>query len=102
VYSVALSSTGKALSGSADTTVRVWEVESGCSVWVMGGHWDKVWSVALGEDGRRALSGSRDATVRVWGVETGQCERVLEGHLDRVWSVALSLDGKRALSGSYD
>jgi small GTP-binding protein len=92
----------RALSGSADKTVRVWDAETGACLRTLGGHSGWVNSVALGGDGRRALSGSDDNTVRVWDAETGACLRTLEGHSGLVGSVALGGDGRRALSGSAD
>jgi small GTP-binding protein len=92
----------RALSGSADNTVRLWDVESGGYLRVLEGHTASIWSVALSGDGRRALSGSADDTVRLWDLESGACLRVLTGHTSRVLSVALSDDGNRALSGSDD
>ena len=92
----------RALSGSDDKTVRLWDVETGRCLRVLEGHTDSVWSVAWSADQRRALSGSGDKTVRLWDVETGRCLRVLEGHTDGVMSVAWSADQRRALSGSSD
>jgi small GTP-binding protein len=101
VRSVAISPDGRlALSGSADNTVRVWRVESGCSLRVLEGHSDSVWSVAWSPDGRLALSGSADKTVWVWEVKSGRSQHVLEGHSASVVSVAWSPDGRLALSAS--
>ena len=91
---------GRALSGSEDNTVRLWEVETGRCLRVLEGHSGSVLSVAWSPDGRRALSGSEDNTVRLWDIETGRCLRVLEGHSDGVRSVAWSPDGRRAFSGA--
>jgi small GTP-binding protein len=103
VWSVAWRPDGRrALSGAADNTVRLWDVESGQCLRVLEGHINWVRSVAWSPDGRRALSGSEDKTVRLWDVESGQCLRVFEGHTDGVWSVAWSRDGRYALSGSGD
>ncbi|MBS1831015.1 MAG: TIR domain-containing protein, partial [Acidobacteria bacterium] len=61
VSSVAWSPDGKrALSGSWDNTVLVWDVEAGSCERVLEGHTDSVFSVAWSGDGKRALSGSDD------------------------------------------
>ena len=85
--SVAMSGDGRrALSGSYDNTVRVWDVESGAAC--APSRATPVPSGAWG--GRRRpprVSGSSDHTVRVWDVESGACLRSLEGHSGPVWSV---------------
>jgi WD40 repeat protein len=74
VRSVGLSGDGRrAVSGSADKTVRMWDVDTGHCLRTLEGHKHPVLSVGLSGDGRRAISGSEDKTVRVWDVETGLC-----------------------------
>ena len=74
VNSVAVSADGRlALSGSADRTVKVWDLTSGQELRTLAGHADGVNSVAVSADGRLALSGSDDRTVKVWDLETGNC-----------------------------
>ena len=63
VYSVAFS--GKqVVSGSADNTVRLWDVESGAELRKFEGHTKYVTSVAF--SGKQVASGSQDKTVRLW------------------------------------
>ena len=103
VRSVEWSANGRrALSGSDDNIVRLWEVESGQCLRVLEGHSKSVNSVAWRADSRLLLSGSVDETIRLWDVESGKCLRVLEGHTDSVWSVSWCADGRHALSGSAD
>jgi small GTP-binding protein len=103
VCSVALSNDGRyVLSGSADKTMRLWEVSSGRCVRVFEGHSANVLSVAWSGDGAHALTGSADKTLRLWEMSSGRCVRVFEGHGASVWSVALSRDGAHALTGSVD
>ncbi len=103
IGSVAFSPDGqRALSGSYDNTVRIWDVDSGCCLRVLEGHSNSVYGVAWSADGRLVLSGSADKTVRIWDVKSGHCLRILEGHADKVPIVAWSADGRHALSGSND
>jgi WD40 repeat protein len=92
----------RALSGSADTTLRLWDLTSGECLRTLEGHPRWVSAVALSAEGRRALSGSADGTLRLWDLATGKCLRALKGHTDWVRAVALSAEGQRALSGSQD
>jgi WD40 repeat protein len=113
VSSVAFSPDGQyALSGSWDTTLRLWEVATGEQVRIFEGHKDAVYSVAFSPDGQYALSGSCGehdedddciaGELRLWDVTTGETMRIFEGHEGRVSSVAFSPNGKYALSGSLD
>jgi WD40 repeat protein len=99
VHSVAVSADGRrAVSGSDDHTVRVWDLDSGELVRTLTGHEDAVHSVAISADGRHAVSGSDDHTVRVWDLDSGELVRTLTGHHRPVRAVAVSADGRRAVS----
>ena len=103
VRSVWISNDGKrALSGSDDNTVKVWDLESGRCINTLEGHNNSVYSVCISITGKRALSGSADNTVKIWDLESGRCINTLEGHTDTVWGVCISIDRKLALSGSAD
>jgi serine/threonine protein kinase len=103
VWAVAVSPDGRrALSGSKDTTVRLWDMETGAQLACLEGHEAEVVSVAFSTDGRRALSGSIDKAVRLWDLESGVEVRSFRGHTDNVVSVGFSEDGTQTLSASRD
>jgi WD40 repeat protein len=67
IYSLAFSPDGHTLvSGSRDTTVRLWDAATGELLQILEGHTDAVWSLAFAPDGRTLASGGRDAAVRLW------------------------------------
>ena len=61
----------RALSGSDDRTLRLWDLKSGRELRRLEGHSLAVTAVAVLPDGRRALSGSHDGTLRLWDLEPG-------------------------------
>ncbi|MEK8017711.1 MAG: BACON domain-containing carbohydrate-binding protein, partial [Candidatus Parabeggiatoa sp.] len=103
VFSVAFSPDGKkALSGSTDHTLKLWDIASGQLIRTFQGHSDDVQSVVFSPNGSQALSGSNDGTLKLWEIASGNVIRTFQGHSRQVSSVTFSFDGKKALSGSYD
>ena len=81
VLCVSVTSDGRrAVSGSWDKTLRVWDMESGQCLRILEGHTREVRSVSVTPDGRWVVSGSEDNTLRVWDLVTGQCLRALIIH----------------------
>ena len=54
------------VSGSVDSTVRVWDVETGEELSVLTGHLDTVTSVAFRPGRKQIVSGSFDKSIKVW------------------------------------
>ncbi|EGS18388.1 uncharacterized protein CTHT_0064130 [Thermochaetoides thermophila DSM 1495] len=68
------------VSGSYDTTVRVWRISTGELLHTLVGHNQKVYSVVLDHRRNRCISGSMDSTVKIWDLNKGEMLYNLEGH----------------------
>lgn len=97
----AISAHGDTLvSGSYDSTVRVWRISTGESLHVLHGHSQKVYSVVLDHERNRCISGSMDSLVKIWDLATGACLFTLEGHSLLVG--LLDLRDERLVSAAAD
>lgn len=81
------------ISGSYDTTVRVWDLmDGGRCKHILEGHSDKIYSTALNFKNKRCYSGSMDLSINVWDFEKGKLLYSLQGHSSLVGLLALSDD----------
>ncbi|KAK8172170.1 WD40-repeat-containing domain protein [Phyllosticta citrichinensis] len=88
------------VSGSYDTSVRVWKISTGEVLHRLNGHTQKVYSVVLDHERNRCISGSMDNLVKVWSLDTGACLFNLEGHTSLVG--LLDLSHERLVSAAAD
>ncbi|KAF9893747.1 hypothetical protein FE257_009917 [Aspergillus nanangensis] len=87
------------VSGGCDREVRVWNMATGASIYLLRGHTSTVRCLKM-SDKNTAISGSRDTTLRIWDLTTGTCKNVLGGHQASVR--CLAIHGDLVVSGSYD
>jgi len=103
VWDVAFSPDGRhIITGGEDSTIKVWDAQTGAETMTLRGHEDWIESMAFSPDGQRIVSGSGDGTIRLWNAQSGAELMTLQGHRDWIRSVAFSPDGKQIASASND
>ncbi|MCD4700115.1 MAG: hypothetical protein K8R91_06045 [Phycisphaerae bacterium] len=91
-----------AVSGSADGTLRRWDLASGKCLGTVEGATLGAYAVAVSPDGRRVAAGCKDGVVREFSLPEGALVHELKGHFGYVRSVTYTRDGQRLLSSADD
>lgn len=89
-------------SPSDDSTIRIWDMNTGECVRILEGHDGNVYCVAWSPNGQQLASGSSDKTVQLWNSTIGERLYTLTGHAETVDSVAWSPNSKQVASASHD
>ena len=89
----------RAISASYDTTLKVWDLETGQALRTLEGHTSGVTAVAVYADGRRAISASSDKTLKLWDLETGQALATFSGD-SPFHSCDVASDGRTLVAGA--
>lgn len=93
---------GWVASCSGDTTVRIWDLNTGeCSA-IVARFAERVLELAITPDGKRLLCSPDDKTIRVRDLSTGKQLAVCMGHTNQVRGIAVLPHGQTALSCSDD
>ena len=107
VHSVALTADGmKAISSSADKTLRVWDISSGECLKSIEGHKGPIFSLAITPDAKTAISSAlqygQDKPIRVWDLMSGEFLRTLAQYKGWAQALAITPDGAKAISAGED
>jgi len=81
VYDVSYTARGRYLmSVSEDTTMRLWDLNTGVNKAIYQGHSYPIWSVDTDRVGFSLVTGSMDRTAKLWHIEYTHPLRVYAGH----------------------
>ncbi|KAI9502718.1 quinon protein alcohol dehydrogenase-like superfamily [Coemansia spiralis] len=76
------------ITGSLDSTMRVWDIETGECLDTVFGHVEGIWSMTF--DALRIVSGSNDGTLKVWDTTSHSCLFTLQTTQAAINCVAIS------------
>ncbi len=104
VIGIAVSADGKYLaSGSADSTIIIWDAGSYRSIKKIAGHRGQVTTLDFSPDGKWLITGSTDKTLRLWNVATGVEEKNFGNEFSQgIYQAKFSPDGKKIGAVSWE
>jgi len=103
ITSMSLSSDNRyLLTGSADKTFRLWDVQSGKTLFTSPEGSDAITGVAFFPAGRYALIASADRKITMWDTQSHKQISVISAQIERVTSVDISNDSKYVVLGGGD
>jgi hypothetical protein len=89
-------------SGSADATVKLWNLDSGELLRTYRGHDDIIAAIAFEPQGRTLASAGQDGQIRLWSTYANRLKKRLRGHEGSVPGLAFAPDGEHLVSGGSD
>ncbi|MCJ7682351.1 MAG: DUF4062 domain-containing protein, partial [Candidatus Aminicenantes bacterium] len=94
----------KAVLGTSDGAIRIWDVKRGKCLRTLLGHTCSVDKLIITDDGKRIISGSSQehSILKVWDMDTGDCLRQIKAGSAQAGCLDATPDGRLAVSGRHD
>ncbi|MEG4802240.1 WD40 repeat domain-containing protein [Microcoleus sp. ARI1-B5] len=96
---------GVIATGSADTTIKIWNLETGKLICTFGSlltwkaHKAGIASLAFSPIAETLASSSSDGTIKLWNLRSRECSQTIKGYAN---CLALSPDGQTLAAGGWD
>ncbi len=99
ISALTFSPDGKYLvSASEDSTLRLWDPNTGAEIRTLRGHTNIVTALAVNADGTEIASASLDHTLRVWNAATGETLASLRGPAPAVYLLKITPDSRSLIT----
>lgn len=89
-------------SGSEDTTIRIWDHETGQYERTLKGHTGSITGLSFDKKGTLLASCSTDMSCKIWDINSYCCIRTLNGHDHTISSISFTLSNEFLISASRD
>jgi WD40 repeat protein len=85
-----------------DSTIRIWDANSGALIQTLGVFSDWVHSISFSPDDTQIVTVDYNGIVQVWNVDNGALLHTLEGNVDEAYSAEYNHDGTLIATASTD
>jgi WD40 repeat protein len=92
----------KFISGSSDSTIKIWDLATGKELQTLTGHSKGVNTLAITPDGSKLVSGSCDSTIKIWDLTREKLSFFPTNHNSDVSKLLVMSNNRRLVSASYD
>jgi len=90
------------ITASGDTTLCLWDLETGKQKTVYTSHIGDCMSLALSPDMNCFISGACDSLAKLWDIRDGGCKQTFSGHTSDINAIAFFPSGNAVVTGSDD
>lgn len=102
VKTVVFGNGGILISGSADNTLRIWDLNKAQPVNTIKEHKDEIESIGINETGSSFFSASRDGTIKIWDIKSANCTQSFTADFSVESPVTYNFNSNRLLKFMQD